>query len=61
MITINDVREGSKVIVRGDFGMGLPHEVIVENVEQDIKNGQPGIDYDVAWAYLHQIDRVVEY
>ena len=61
MITIEDIREGSVVIVRGAFGTGRPQEVIVEAVEADIKNGRPGIDYDGSWAYLTQVDRVVQY
>jgi hypothetical protein len=61
MVTIEDIREGSVVIVRGAFGTGRPQEVIVEAVEADIKNGRPGIDYDGSWAYLTQVDRVVQY
>ena len=61
MITLKDIREGSVVIVRGDFGGGKPTQVIVETVESDIKNGLPGIDYADSWAYLHQVDRVVKY
>ncbi len=61
MITIEDIREGSVVIVRGAFGTGRPQEVVVEAVEADIKNGRPGIDYDGSWAYLTQVDRVVKY
>jgi hypothetical protein len=61
MVTIEDIREGSVVIVRGAFGTGRPQEVVVEAVEADIKNGRPGIDYDGSWAYLTQVDRVVQY
>jgi hypothetical protein len=61
MVELKDIREGSRVIVRGDFGQGRPREVIVEAVEADIKNGRPGIDYDGSWAYLTQVDRVVSY
>jgi len=61
MVTLNQIREGSVVIVRGDFGMGRPQQVVVENVEADIKNGRPGIDYADSWAYLTQVDRVVTY
>jgi hypothetical protein len=49
------------VIVRGNFGAGHPQRVVVEAVEDDIKNGRPGIDYDGSWAYLSQVDRVVKY
>ena len=61
MVTLKDIREGSIVIVRGDFGSGRPQQVVVEAVEEDIKNGRPGIDYADSWAYLTQVDRVVTY
>jgi hypothetical protein len=61
MVELKDIRVGSVVIVRGDFGMGKPRQVIVETVDADIKNGRPGIDYDGSWAYLTQVDRVVTY
>ena len=61
MVTLNDIREGSVVIVRGNFGNGKPQQVVVEAVEADIKNGRPGIDYKDSWAYLTQVDRVVTY
>jgi hypothetical protein len=61
MVQLEDIRQGSIVIVRGSFGSGRPREVIVEEVHEDIKNGRPGIDYDSSWAYLTQVDRVVQY
>jgi hypothetical protein len=61
MVKIEDIRVGSVVIVRGNFGNGQPQRVVVEAVEDDIKNGRPGIDYDGSWAYLNQVDRVVKY
>ena len=61
MVTLKDIREGSVVIVRGNFGSGAPQRVVVEAVEADIKNGRPGIDYADSWAYLTQVDRVVTY
>ena len=60
-VRLKDIREGSRVIVRDNFGSGRPREVTVLCVEDDIKNGQPGIDYDESWAYLTQVDRVVKY
>jgi hypothetical protein len=60
-VKLSEVREGSVVIVRGNFGNGPEERVVVENVERDIKNGQPGIDYDGHWAYLSQVQRVVKY
>jgi hypothetical protein len=61
MVTLKDIREGSIVIVRGDFGSGRPQTVTVTEVDSDIKNGRPGICYDESWAYLTQVDRVVTY
>lgn len=60
-VKISDIREGSRVVVRDNFGSGKPREVTVLGVEDDIKNGRPGIDYDESWAYLTQVDRVVKY
>jgi hypothetical protein len=61
MVELKDIREGSVVVVRGDFGSGAPRRVVVKAVEEDIKNGRPGIDYDSSWAYLTQVDRVVQF
>jgi hypothetical protein len=61
MIKLKDIREGSVVIVRGNFGNGTPQRVVVEEVHEDVKNGRPGIDYEGSWAYLTQVDRVVTY
>jgi hypothetical protein len=61
MVKLDDIRKGSVVIVRGNFGSGRPQQVVVEAVEEDIKNGRPGIDYDGSWAYLSQVDSVVSY
>ena len=67
MIQLNQIREGSKVLVRGNFGRGVAQIGVVTEVAEDIKNGAPGISYDVpgtpnsSWAYLSQIDRVETY
>jgi hypothetical protein len=65
MITINQIRIGSVVRVRPDFGMSEPVEVTVMEAEEDIKNGRPGIVYKTPhydrWAYLSQVDAVVTY
>ena len=58
---LSDMRVGSRVIVRDNFGSGRPREVTVLDLDEDIKNGRPGIDYDGSWAYLTQVDRVVKY
>ena len=60
-VKLSEVRVGSVVIVRSDFGAGPASKVVVSEVEDDIKNGQPGICYDNSWAYLTQVDRVVKY
>jgi hypothetical protein len=60
-VKLSDIRVGSRVIVRDNFGTGRPREVTVLDLDEDIKNGRPGIDYDESWAYLTQVDRVVKY
>jgi hypothetical protein len=61
MVKLEDIRQGSVVIVRGAFGTGPAERVKVEEVHSDIKNGRPGIDYEGSWAYLTQVERVVAY
>lgn len=65
-VQIEEVREGSVVVVRGGFGTEPPAAVRVSEVEEDIKNGRPGICYvDAAgsdrWAYLSQVVSVVSF
>ena len=60
-VMLSDIREGSIVRVRDNFGSGSPKTVTVTGVYEDIKNGRPGIDYDDSWAYLTQVDCVVKY
>jgi hypothetical protein len=61
MVKLEDIRPGSVVMVRPNFGTGFAQRVVVEEVEDDVKNGQPGICYGDHWAYLTQVDRVVKY
>lgn len=61
MVKLEDIRDGSIVIVRGNFGTGPEERVRVEEVHSDVKNGRPGIDYEGSWAYLSQVQRVVQY
>jgi len=61
MVTLKDIREGSVVVVRGNFGNGPEERVTVQEVEEDVKNGRPGICYEDSWAYLSQVMRVVTY
>ena len=60
-VSINDIRSGSIVIVSGCFGT-FPSEIVdVDYVEENIKNGRPGIAYGDRWAYLDQVHSVVKY
>lgn len=66
MITIEQIRIGSQVLVRGGFGSEPAKIVTVEGVDADIKNGRAGIDYtespgNTRWAYLSQVEKVVAY
>jgi len=66
MIELKDIRVGSTVRVRGAFGTGPVTLASVEDVDADIKNGRPGIDYrdlrnEPHWAYLDQVVEVVKY
>lgn len=67
MVKLSDVRVGSMVMVRGNFGDAGAVRARVTAVEADIKNHRPGIDYTAVgaksgnWAYLSQVDSVVEY
>lgn len=65
-IKLSQVRTGSVVIIRADFGTGGSVEATVTSVEAAIKNGRPGISYtnksgESFWAYLDQIVRVVKF
>jgi hypothetical protein len=60
-VKLGDIRKGSVVIVRGNFGSGPEERVKVEDVHSDVKNGMPGIDYEGHWAYLSQVQRVISY
>lgn len=65
--TLDDIREGSIVMVAKDFGSGKVVKAEVEEVCEDIKNGRPGFDYVILstkeqkWAYLSQLVKVLEY
>lgn len=54
------------VRVKSGFGSGPIHTGVITEIEEDIKNGYPGIGYDVVgldgkptddsrWAYLDQV------
>ena len=67
MVMLADIKEGSRVLVRGGFGNEPAKFAVVNSVEADIKNGRPGIDYteestgDGRWAYLDQVQKVLAY
>ena len=61
MVKLSDIQVGSRVLVRGCFGIDLPIEARVTEVFEEIKNGRPGITYDNSWAYLNQVVQVVKY
>lgn len=67
MVELSDIRKGSIVQVRGDFGRMQPVRAVVTEVDYNIVDGHPGISYIVNghdpeyWAYLHQIDFVEKY
>ena len=60
-VRVSDIRAGSVVIVKGNFGLGMSQIVSVDNVEDNIKNGKPGITYGRSWAYLDQVVQVLKY
>lgn len=67
MIKLKDLREGSIVYVRTNFGTGPAVRATVVEVCEDVKNGRPGIDYEIegqdhgSWAYLDQVQAVYKY
>ena len=61
MIKLSDIQVGSKVMVRGCFGMDEPIKAEVTEVFEEIKNGRPGITYDNSWAYLNQVVQVMKF
>ena len=63
-VKLKDIRVGGHVMVRPGFGSQPAVKGKVTAVHQDVKNGRPGIDYEVGeasnWAYLYQVDRVID-
>jgi hypothetical protein len=62
---LSDLNIGSVVKVATDFGSGRVVTGVVVELESDIKNGYPGISYDLpdgdgGWAYLHQVKSIVK-
>ena len=60
------IKRGSIVEIATDFGTGKLCKVIVDTVEDDVKNGRAGITYsfvdnvnDGGWCYDHQIKKVI--
>jgi len=66
-VQLNEMREGSRIIVRGSWGSGNQVVGVVTDVCKDVKNGIPGVDYTVEstgathWAYLDQVDQILTY
>lgn len=66
-VKLSDMQPGSIAIVKPAFGTEPAVRVRVVDVCEDVKNGMPGIDYEVlsskeqAWAYLDQVERVVKF
>lgn len=65
-VSIDDLREGSVVVIRSGFGSEPVETVVLDSVDVDIKNGSAGCDYvdskgNPRWAWLSQIVRVVKY
>ena len=62
----DQIKEGSEVYVRTNFGQGPTVKGTVTSKEVDVKNGRPGIDYNDEqgvgwWAYADQIAAVYKY
>lgn len=60
LVSLDDLKEGTSVWVLGGFGQERASLVRVLHTHQNIKNGRPGIDYelpngDIRWAYLDQV------
>ena len=65
-----DIKIGSVVYVRGNFGFDEPQKVVVTGISE--KNGKPLFDYEDnnlmigglkagRWAYFNQIEKVIKY
>lgn len=56
-VSITDIRIGQTVILRPEFGRLAPIRVVVTG--KGIHKGEPVIDYDRSWAYMHQVDEII--
>lgn len=61
-VDFDSLRAGDTVLVAMDFGGGPTVKAVITSIDDDIKNGRPGIDYyrvsnpdDSRWAYADQI------
>ena len=67
MITPKDLRKGSIIEVRGDFGQGPQVLAQVDFVDRDVRTGAPVVDYtnvnnrETHWAFFDQIDSVLRF
>jgi hypothetical protein len=64
-ISIHDLRVGSVVKVRPNFGMSHPVQGTVvsfgTNGNRDVIDYRTASSTTTSWAYMHQIDEVVEF
>lgn len=63
---LEDISVGDVVEVMDAWGTGPLLVGTVVEIEEDIKNGEPGISYDLhdghsKWAYLYQVKKVVKF
>lgn len=61
-VDFDSLEVGDTVLVATDFGGGPTVKAVITLVDDDIKDGRPGIDYfivsdpnDLRWAYADQI------
>jgi hypothetical protein len=64
-ISIKDLKIGSTIMVRPDFGMSNSVKATVTDIEKNGKNGRDTIGYETSpgndrWAYMDQVVRVVK-
>lgn len=65
-VEFSKLKEGSVVFIKGNFGTGPALKGTITEVCEDVKNGQPGVDYVDSdgtgwWAYKDQIVGVYSY
>ena len=66
VISADDIRVGSRVVIRSGFGQEKPETVILAGIEPYGKNGYDTVDYvdskgQGRWAYLDQVVEILKY